>query len=42
MLSVIFIDIDHFKQVNDTYGHAMGDQVIAKNRRADIERLQAR
>jgi diguanylate cyclase (GGDEF)-like protein/PAS domain S-box-containing protein len=39
-LSILIVDLDHFKKVNDTYGHLKGDEILIKF--ADILRKNTR
>lgn len=39
-LSIVMVDIDHFKRVNDTHGHGMGDRVLVEVSKAISQQLR--
>jgi diguanylate cyclase (GGDEF)-like protein len=39
-ISIIMIDIDHFKRINDEYGHAIGDEFICAMAKVIIGRIR--
>lgn len=40
-LTLMFIDLDHFKQVNDSFGHSVGDALLCEAARRLSEALRA-
>jgi diguanylate cyclase (GGDEF)-like protein/PAS domain S-box-containing protein len=41
ILSMMFFDIDNFKQINDAFGHAMGDEALKKTIQAVCSNLRS-
>jgi diguanylate cyclase (GGDEF)-like protein len=40
VLSVVMVDVDHFKDINDTYGHLYGDKILRRIANLVVEALR--
>jgi diguanylate cyclase (GGDEF)-like protein/PAS domain S-box-containing protein len=40
-LSLMMFDLDHFKKVNDTFGHAVGDQILVQVTQSAVMELRS-
>ena len=40
-VALLLCDIDHFKHVNDTHGHAVGDQVLQATAKIMTQNMRA-